>query len=181
MAVPKVGEAVWPFTLTKILGQGEIRLGDIDGLNRAAAALDTLSQQTDQHRRAIAGVTAAVANGPDWGGRASWSFETSTRDIDPGLAGTALAATSTATVLRRLAADLAVAEELDQGARQTALAADAAAPTVSPACHPSIGPLGPDELHRHAEAGFQAHLVKPVDPKVLTELLSHVPGRDRRS
>ena len=37
-----------------------------------------------------------------------------------------------------------------------------------------------EDRRRSAEAGFQAHLVKPVDPKVLTELLGRVPQRDSR-
>jgi len=35
----------------------------------------------------------------------------------------------------------------------------------------------PDDRRRALEAGFDLHLVKPVDPQVLSEALSRAPGR----
>jgi hypothetical protein len=131
--------------------------GDTDGLQRAAATLDTLGQRADQERRAVAAVTAALTSRDNWGGAAARAFEASTHNLHGHLRGAAGAAVRTAAVLRQLATDLLAAEDLDQRARQAALAA--AAPVTTPrvpTSTPSFGPVDQPDLRARADANALA-------------------------
>jgi CheY-like chemotaxis protein len=89
-----------------------------------------------------------------------------------GRAGVAAAAASRPDVL---VSDLGLPGELDGFAVARAMRAD---PTLSPTYLIALSGYGQDDDRRQAQqAGFDLHLIKPVDPAVLARTLAAVPRR----